>query len=1549
MSLDETLYLIPYLGSVLITASVSAYAFQKKDIRCARLLAWFSMAMCLSTVGFIIETVVPSLDAKIFWDDMQWIPDSAVIICALLMAKEYTGERWKRPKLAVAAITIPTLTIPILVFTDPWHGLMHQDAQIVDSWPFKELTYRFTAPVYLFVAYIYVTFIYAITRMALVLRTPMGHHRTQILFMTLALAVPILVSTITILELFTFIHRDLSPFSFAISAGLMAIGIFRYRLLEILPLARGLIVNAMVDGFVVLDKSCLVIDYNVSAKSLFVGDHQSQIGRSAEEVLPVWQAAKKHGFSCCTGICPIEFTYSSEQNAFEISIASILDKGKQLQAFLLTAHDISNHDNIERALRGKGVELEQEVTAKSQKLATLTQRLHKEEDDLGDVLQALQDSEEVYRSIFELARFGIIIRNADGKALSANPEALHIFGMTLNEFLDKSPFQLIAPEYHDTLKRALAKMKKEGDASLRVEVLHQSGRRIQAEIKGREFTLKGLTHMMFLVQDVTEHFQAVQSVKESKKELLATFATLQESESRFKTILNLSTVGIAVRPIGGKPISVNKEMLRIFDLTQEEYMNSSLDDLAPEANREDMARFKKGLQECGESHLEAILQRRNNPPIDIEISSRVITIDGEAHMATAVRDITKRAQATRDLQSREAELSKAQQVAKLAYWTINASTGKLDCSDALFNMLGLDSHEASIESLASAIHPDDRESDLKKLATAVEEHEPFDVVHHILLSDNTSRYLHSMGEPTETEADGSPIYFGITQDVTEEVTAIKATDQVQARLESNQRLLADAERVGNAGSWEWNIRANEVRWSKQLCDIFGFTPETDLIPIEIAWNNIHPNDIDRLQKLTETCMKEGGVVHTEYRVIRPDDKVVWVEVSAEYELDDDGLPVRATGLIRDISKEVASKSAIEQLLYTTNATGDQFFEALVLGLASAFEVKYAFVGKLSEDNKRVKTIAICADGEIVNGIEYGLQGTPCTNVIGKEICFHKQGVAKIFPGDELLVEMGIESYLGVPLWRATGKPLGVLALLGTNPMNKDVFPEDMLKILSSRAAIELERQQTQSELLENQQLLTSAESIGHTGSWRWDIRTTETIWSAGMYILHGTTPEEFELTLESAFSRIHPDDVERLQGVMATGMAEGGVFEYEYRIIRLDSQIVRLKSRINYIKDATGKPISANGIVRDITQEHKAQTQRENLLTQVTQLKDELEQERDYLRHELKVNTEFGAIIGDSEPTRKVLSKIEAVAGTDASVLINGQSGVGKELVASAIHEKSNRREGAFIKVNCASIPAELFESEFFGHVKGAFSGAVRDRVGRFQAADGGTLFLDEVGEIPINLQSKLLRVLQEGEFERVGEDISRKVDVRVIAATNRDLELESKEGRFRNDLFFRLNVFPLSVPTLAERRADIIPLAMHFIDKCTRRIGREPYELSRKQAEFLESQPWPGNVRELQHVIERAVILSKGDRLSLELAFNDTKKVSRETAPDEKEAGQDYLTDTELKEFERQNLIAVLDATNWVISGKEGAAARIGIKPSTLTSRMKSMKINKPDKSVSN
>ncbi|MCP4949063.1 MAG: AAA domain-containing protein, partial [Aestuariibacter sp.] len=298
-------------------------------------------------------------------------------------------------------------------------------------------------------------------------------------------------------------------------------------------------------------------------------------------------------------------------------------------------------------------------------------------------------------------------------------------------------------------------------------------------------------------------------------------------------------------------------------------------------------------------------------------------------------------------------------------------------------------------------------------------------------------------------------------------------------------------------------------------------------------------------------------------------------------------------------------------------------------------------------------------------------------------------------------------------------------------------------------------------------------------------------------------------------------------------------------------------------------------------------------------------------------------------------------AATPVNVLVLGESGVGKEMIARAIHAKSDRANKSLIKVNCASIPKDLFESEFFGHVKGAFTGAHRDRVGRLQLADGGTVFLDEVGEIPLALQSKLLRALQEQEFERVGDDRTVKVNVRVIAATNRDPETEVKAGGFREDLYYRLSVFPIEVPPLRERSEDIASIAQHLLERICAELGRDPLRLSKQQVERLQRHSWPGNIRELKNVIERAVILSKGGRPRLDLAMPDetNTQIPAETVAAEK---ADFVTDAEIRELEKANMIAALRHANWRIWGSDGAAELLGLKPSTLTYRMKVFSIPK-------
>lgn len=423
-----------------------------------------------------------------------------------------------------------------------------------------------------------------------------------------------------------------------------------------------------------------------------------------------------------------------------------------------------------------------------------------------------------------------------------------------------------------------------------------------------------------------------------------------------------------------------------------------------------------------------------------------------------------------------------------------------------------------------------------------------------------------------------------------------------------------------------------------------------------------------------------------------------------------------------------------------------------------------------------------------------------------------------------------------------------------------------------------------------------------------------------------------------------PEDRKRYEdGRLQELVLLGDFNNEERRMVTRDGRILDLIVSAIAHRDAAGKVDQILVASKDVTERVKAERELRVTLAENARLREELERERDYLREEVNVAMNFGRIIGTSKALRQMLKQVEAVAETPASVLLQGESGVGKELVAHAIHARSARADGPLVKVNCASIPKELFESEFFGHVKGAFTGAHRDRVGRFQLADGGTIFLDEVGEIPVDLQGKLLRVLQESEFERVGDDVTRSVDVRVIAATNRNLEKSLVDGEFREDLFYRLSVFPVEVPPLRERGDDVIQLAQHFLEQTCQDFGRRPMKLTRAQAASLRAYDWPGNVRELKNVIERAVILSPGHSLRLDLSMPDPSHGAMVTTVDEVRPGGKILTEKEMQEFRRKNIVAALETSEWRVSGPNGAAVLLGIRPTTLADRIKSLGIRKP------
>jgi transcriptional regulator with GAF, ATPase, and Fis domain len=346
-------------------------------------------------------------------------------------------------------------------------------------------------------------------------------------------------------------------------------------------------------------------------------------------------------------------------------------------------------------------------------------------------------------------------------------------------------------------------------------------------------------------------------------------------------------------------------------------------------------------------------------------------------------------------------------------------------------------------------------------------------------------------------------------------------------------------------------------------------------------------------------------------------------------------------------------------------------------------------------------------------------------------------------------------------------------------------------------------------------------------------------------------------------------------------------------------------------------------------------------------LKAQLELRNSYLQEAVVEAKAFGNLIGQSAALKHIVSQIDLVAPTEASVLILGETGTGKELVAHEIHQRSARKDGPLVRVNCASISRELFESEFFGHVRGSFTGAVKDRAGRFETAEGGTIFLDEVGEIPLDIQNKLLRVLQEKRYERVGDDRTRRANVRVLAATNRDLKKEAAAGKFREDLYYRLNVFPIQVPRLGERMDDIPLLAKHFVDLSVKDLNCAKPRLTRAAIATLQSYNWPGNIRELRNVIERAVILARGGALNFDLPVaGQTVPLPRPSAASTgSEAQPRFLTEAELQRRERDNLVQVLEAANWKISGADGAAELLGVKPTTLLSRMDRWGLKRPER----
>ena len=714
--------------------------------------------------------------------------------------------------------------------------------------------------------------------------------------------------------------------------------------------------------------------------------------------------------------------------------------------------------------------------------------------------------------------------------------------------------------------------------------------------------------------------------------------------------------------------------------------------------------------------------------------------------------------------------------------------------------------------------------------------------------------------------------------------------------------------------------------------------------------------------------QQSGRCRGELTFRRRDGSVFLGEMSSALYKDQNGAS-KASVIVRDITERKRVEDTLRNITEgTARSAGDEFFRSLVKHLSEALQAHSCFIAECVDQRKtRVRMLAFWVGDGFAENVEFPLAGTPCERVIQGNPCTYPDRLQILFPADKGLVTLGAQSYAGVPLINSSGSILGHLVVIDTVPRIFTEHAFSILQIFATRAAVELERKRAEEAVKKSEERLRTLLDINNAIVTR--LTRDELFVAIAEALARVISFDRLSLSLHDSSANVlrlvtyagpyQRDDYTPIGRVLALNDSPAGLaFLTQKIVIRTDLESEQQTSSERralghgfqslcalplIVRGKSIGAITVGSLTKNRYNEELGQFLMElanqiaiavdNMKSyeEIEALKARFQSEAVYLQEEIKSEHNFEEIIGQSAPMRQLLRKIEQVAPTEATVLIHGETGTGKELLARAVHDRSTRKARPLVKVNCGSIPSGLVESELFGHEKGAFTGATQRRIGRFELANRGTIFLDEVTELPLDTQVKLLRVLQEGEFERVGSSQTITVDVRVIAATNRDLKEAVESGVFRSDLFYRLNVFPLSAPPLRERQSDI-PLLVHFfLGKFAKKSGKEIRGVTQKAMESLTTYFWPGNVRELQNVIERAVVLTTRAIVEIDDSSLQSPSDSQQSAVDT------------LENIERGHILRALNQTQWVIHGKRGAAEILGINSSTLRSRMDKLGIKRP------